>query len=165
MGKSCNFLTYKWIHSQLHADKIYKNTQKTASLRTKLSVLFFLLQCEMKVDVVFIKGIEHSGFTFEIMHRQKLRFDLSLNLIIVWIIYMREYACQLKHTPCSIQCSVSFHNTHKDGNCLKFKLHSEFLFFCFFLLALLHILPFQILYVYSTFNLLLRKSIKREKTK
>lgn len=44
---------------------------------------FFLLQCEMKVDVVFIKGIEHSGFTFEIMHRQKLRFDLSLNLIII----------------------------------------------------------------------------------
>lgn len=45
--------------------------------------LFFLSQCEMKVDVVFIKGIEHSGFTFEIMHRQKLRFDLSLNLIII----------------------------------------------------------------------------------
>lgn len=60
--------------------------------------LFFLLQCEMNVDVVFIKGIEHSGFTFEIMHRQKLRFDLSLNLIIIWIIYMREYACQLKHS-------------------------------------------------------------------
>lgn len=48
-----------------------------------LSFFIFLLQCEMIVDVVFIKGIEHSGFTFEIMHRQKLRFDLSLNLIII----------------------------------------------------------------------------------
>ncbi len=160
MGKSCNFHTCKWRHSQLHADKIYKNTQKTASLRTKLSVhFFFLLQCEIKVDVVFIKGMEHSGFTFEIMHRQKLRFDLSLNLIIVWIIYMREYACQLKHTPCSIQCSVSFYNTHKDGNRLKCKLHSEFNFlgFFFFTCFVAHFAVSDIICIYSTFNLLLRK--------
>lgn len=69
----------------------------------------------MNVDVVFIKGIEHSGFTFEIMHRQKLRFDLSLNLIIIWIIYMREYACQLKHSMfIPVLCELSQHTQRRE---------------------------------------------------